>query len=73
MIAIAAWSASPPRTASSIGVESVALVAIDLDRPERALVADDRGDDEVADPGRDRHLVGLVDMDEVGGQVVAGR
>ena len=35
-------------------VEGVALVAVHLDRPERALVADDRRDDEVADAGRDR-------------------
>ena len=54
-------------------VERVALVAVDLDRPERALVADDRGDDQVADAGGDRELVGLADVDEVGGQVVPGR
>ena len=33
-------------------VERVPLAAVDLDRAERALVADDRRDDEVADPGR---------------------
>ena len=32
-------------------VEGVRLAAVDLDGAERALVADDRRDDEVADPG----------------------
>ena len=31
-------------------VEGVAVAAVDLDRPERPLVADDRRDDQVADP-----------------------
>ena len=35
-------------------VEGVPLAAVDLDRAERALVADDRRDDEVADAGRPR-------------------
>ena len=54
-------------------VERVVLVLIDLDGAERALVADDRRDDQVADPGRACHLVGRVDVDELAGQVVAGR
>ena len=38
-------------------VEGVAVPAVDLDRPERAVVADDRGDDEIADArsGRPSH------------------
>ena len=54
-------------------VERVALATVDLDRAERTLVADDRGDDEVADAGRPRQLVGLVDVLELAGEVVAGR
>ena len=34
------------------GVEGVRLAAEDLDRPERAGLADDRGGDEVAEVGR---------------------
>ena len=55
-------------------VEGVRLAAEDLDRPERALVADDRRDDEVADPGpRGRSVVGAIDVLELAGQVVARR
>ena len=42
-------------------------------RPERPVVADDRGDDEVADPGPGGHRIGLGDVLELARQVVAGR
>ena len=54
-------------------VEGVPLAPVDLDRPERALVADDRRDDEVADAGRPGQLVGRVEVLELAGEVVAGR
>ena len=53
-------------------VEGVALAPVDLDGAERTLIADDRGDDEIADVGGRGELVGLRRVDEVAGQVVAG-
>ena len=71
MIAMAAWSASPPRTAASMSSKALTLTSVDLDGAERPLVADDRGDDQVADPGRPGELVGAVHVAELAGEVVA--
>ena len=49
------------------------LAAIDLDGAERALVADDRRDDEVADAGPPGEVVGAIDVLELAGEVVARR
>ena len=54
-------------------VEGVPFATVDLDRAERPLVADDRRDDEVADPGRPCEEVGLFEVVELAGEVVAGR
>ncbi len=51
-------------------VERVAITAVDLDRPERPVVADDRSDDEVADTGRPGHLVGVLEVLELSLEVV---
>ena len=52
-------------------VEGVAVAPVDLDRAERSLVADDRGDDQVADPRPLGHRVGLREVLELAGEVVA--
>ena len=54
-------------------VEGMRLAAIDLDGAERALVADDRRDDEVADAGPPGEVVGAIDVLELAGEVVARR
>ena len=53
-------------------VEGVTVAPVDLDGAERSLVSDDRGDDEVADPRLRGHLVGLRNVLELTGEVVAG-
>ena len=54
-------------------VEGVPVPSVDLDRAERPVVADDRGDDEVADPGprRPSHRPSSI-VRELAGEVVAG-
>ena len=54
-------------------VEGVPLAPVDLDGAERSFVADDRRDDEVADAGRPRQLVGRIEVGEFAGEVVARR